>query len=226
MFHLNVGLGYWIGFNPLIDSRLWHYIVFLKLVIELKWIELMNWIELMKWNEWVMNNPTAVDGMECFGAPRWCQWSLIKTPVNLTHLISHLVKCNHWNNWINPSIKARSWMVHPSTLCQWEHWYWMLPLRRTEWMNTNIIVNSCKCYWFELSRIIDYRLDRQVICMYYHKLVYTLLNRHVHNVIDDIIGQVAHAGNPEAAPPTEEANQVPLGGLIEWTWIGVRRNNE
>ena len=53
--------------------------------------------------------------------------------------------------------------------------------------------------------------------MYYHRPMYTLLNRHVHSVINNITGQVARGGNPEAAPPAEEANQVPLGGLIEWT---------
>ena len=47
--------------------------------------------------------------------------------------------------------------------------------------------------------------------------MYTLLNRRVYGVIDDIIGQVARPDNTEAVPPTEEANQVPLGGLIEWT---------
>ena len=53
--------------------------------------------------------------------------------------------------------------------------------------------------------------------MYYHRLVYTLLNRLVHSVIDNIAGQVARAGNPKAVPPAEEANQIPPGGLIEWT---------
>ena len=53
--------------------------------------------------------------------------------------------------------------------------------------------------------------------MYYHRLVYTLLNRRVHSAIGDITCQVALAGNSEAAPPVELANQVPLGGLIEWT---------
>ena len=53
--------------------------------------------------------------------------------------------------------------------------------------------------------------------MYYHRLTYTLLNHRVHIVIDDITGQVACAGNPEAAPPAEEANQVSPGGLIKWT---------
>ena len=84
-------------------------------------------------------------------------------------------------------------------------------------MKANVIASSCKCYRFKLSRIIDYRIDRQVISMYYHRLVYTLLNRRIHSVIDDITGQVASAGNPDAAPPAEEANQVPPGGLIEWT---------
>ena len=55
------------------------------------------------------------------------------------------------------------------------------------------------------------------ISMYYHGLVYILLNRCVHSIIDDITGTVARAGAVEAAPPTEEANQILLGGLIEWT---------
>ena len=45
--------------------------------------------------------------------------------------------------------------------------------------------------------------------------MYTLLNRRVYSVIDDITGTVA--GTTEAAPSVEEANQVPPGGLIEWT---------
>ena len=63
----------------------------------------------------------------------------------------------------------------------------------------------------------NYRIDRQIISMYYHRLVCILLNRRVHSVIDDITGQVVRAGNPEAAPPAEETNQVPPGRLIEWT---------
>ena len=51
--------------------------------------------------------------------------------------------------------------------------------------------------------------------MYYHRFVYTLLNRPVHSVIDDITGLVACAYTADAAPPVEEANQVPSGGLIE-----------
>ena len=47
--------------------------------------------------------------------------------------------------------------------------------------------------------------------------MYTLLNRRVHSVIDDIIGQVARPDIAEAATPAEEANLVPLGGLNEWT---------
>ena len=47
--------------------------------------------------------------------------------------------------------------------------------------------------------------------MYYHRLVYTLLNRRVYSVIGDITGQVARTGDPEAAPPTEEINQIPSG---------------
>ena len=39
--------------------------------------------------------------------------------------------------------------------------------------------------------------------------MYTLLNRHVHSVIDDITGQVAHPDDTAAAPPAEETNQVP-----------------
>ena len=53
------------------------------------------------------------------------------------------------------------------------------------------------------------------INMYYHRDVYTLLNRLVHSVIDDIIGPVARAGSAEAAPPVEEANSILPGGLIE-----------
>ena len=47
--------------------------------------------------------------------------------------------------------------------------------------------------------------------------MYTLLNRRVHSVIDDITGQVTRPEDTEAAPPTEEAHQVPPGGLNEWT---------
>ena len=47
--------------------------------------------------------------------------------------------------------------------------------------------------------------------------MYTLLNRRVHSVIDDITGQLARPDNAAAAPPAEEANPVPLGGLNEWT---------
>ena len=47
--------------------------------------------------------------------------------------------------------------------------------------------------------------------------MYILLNRRVHSVIDDIIGQVAHPDIAEAAPPAEEANPVPPGGLNEWS---------
>ena len=52
--------------------------------------------------------------------------------------------------------------------------------------------------------------------MYYHRFVYTLLNSRVHSAIDDITSPVARAGIAEAAPPEEEANQIPPGGLIEW----------
>ena len=51
--------------------------------------------------------------------------------------------------------------------------------------------------------------------MYYHKSVCTLLNRRVHSVIDDITGQVARSSGFETAPPTEETNPVPPGGLNE-----------
>ena len=47
--------------------------------------------------------------------------------------------------------------------------------------------------------------------------MYTLLNRRVYSVIDDITGQVARLDDAEATPPMEEANQVPLGGLNKWT---------
>ena len=45
--------------------------------------------------------------------------------------------------------------------------------------------------------------------------MYTLLNRRVHSIIDDITGQVAHPDDTAAAPPAEEANQVPPGVLNE-----------
>ena len=51
--------------------------------------------------------------------------------------------------------------------------------------------------------------------MYYPRLVYTLLNRCVHNIIDDNIDPVARTGAVEATPLVEEANQIPPGGLIE-----------
>ena len=53
--------------------------------------------------------------------------------------------------------------------------------------------------------------------MYYHRSGYTLLNRRVHSVTDDITSPVARAGHAEAAPPAEEAYQIPPRGLIEWT---------
>ena len=62
-------------------------------------------------------------------------------------------------------------------------------------------------------------LINRFISMYYHRFVYTLLNRNVHSVIDDITGLVARAGTTETALPAEEANQIPPGGLIEWTYI-------
>ena len=51
---------------------------------------------------------------------------------------------------------------------------------------------------------------------WYHRIVYTLLNHRVHSVIDDITGQVARSSGTETAPPTEETNPVPPGGLNEW----------
>ena len=53
--------------------------------------------------------------------------------------------------------------------------------------------------------------------MYYPRFVYALLNRHIHSVIDDITGPVARVSIAEAALPAEEANQIPPGGLIEWS---------
>ena len=44
--------------------------------------------------------------------------------------------------------------------------------------------------------------------MYYHRNMYTLLNRRVHNAIDGIAGLVAHAGLTEAAPPVENAHAI------------------
>ena len=68
-----------------------------------------------------------------------------------------------------------------------------------------------------IIEILFIELINRFISMYYHRLVYTLLNRHVHSVISDITGQVARADDPKAALPAEETNQVPPGGLIEWT---------
>ncbi|XXG90244.1 hypothetical protein AAC387_Pa12g2058 [Persea americana] len=51
-----------------------------------------------------------------------------------------------------------------------------------------------------------------------YKIVYTLLNRRVHSVIDDITGQLARFDNAEAAQLAKEANPVPPGGLNEWTY--------
>ena len=87
-------------------------------------------------------------------------------------------------------------------------------------MQTKVVANfyKCYCYWFkcigycywiDLSRIINYIIDEYVLSICYHRFVYTLLNYRVHSVIDDITGKVARADNPEAAPPAEEANQVP-----------------
>ena len=50
----------------------------------------------------------------------------------------------------------------------------------------------------------------------YHRIVYTLLNRRVHSVIDDITGPVGRPGGSETAPPPEETDPVPPGGLNEW----------
>ena len=47
--------------------------------------------------------------------------------------------------------------------------------------------------------------------------MYTLFNRCVHSVIDDITGQVARPDNIEAAPPAEEVHQGPPRELNEWT---------
>ena len=65
--------------------------------------------------------------------------------------------------------------------------------------------------------VIDCRIDKHVLGMYYHRFVYTLLNRRVHSVIDDITCSVARTGTAETAPPVDKANQIPLGGLNEWT---------
>ena len=46
--------------------------------------------------------------------------------------------------------------------------------------------------------------------------MYTLLNRRVHSVTDDITGQVARSSGLETAPPTEETTPAPPGGLNEW----------
>lgn len=53
--------------------------------------------------------------------------------------------------------------------------------------------------------------------MCYHKSVYALLNHRVHDVIDEIVDPIAHPGPAEAVLPPEEANSIPLGGLIEWS---------
>ena len=53
--------------------------------------------------------------------------------------------------------------------------------------------------------------------MCYHRAVYTLFNRRIYSVIDDITGLVACAGFAEVAPFVEEANQIPPRGLMEWT---------
>ena len=47
--------------------------------------------------------------------------------------------------------------------------------------------------------------------------MYTLLNRRIHSIIDDITSSVARASIAEAALPAEESDQIPPGGLIEWT---------
>ena len=44
--------------------------------------------------------------------------------------------------------------------------------------------------------------------------MYTLFNRCVHSIIDDVIGPVASAGTAEAALSAKEANQIPLRELI------------
>ena len=68
-----------------------------------------------------------------------------------------------------------------------------------------------------MSRIIDCSIDEHVLSMYYHRFFYTLLNRRVHGIIDDRKGPVGLTGVEEAQPSEEEANQIPPGGLIEWT---------
>ena len=67
-----------------------------------------------------------------------------------------------------------------------------------------------------LLSLLIIALINRFINMYHHIIVYTLLNRPVHTVIDDITGPIARAGSAEVAPPAHDANQIPLGGLIEW----------
>ena len=85
-------------------------------------------------------------------------------------------------------------------------------------MTTIVVANSCKCYYltpmYRLLLLVVELVNR-FISMYYYRSVYTLWNRRVHSVIDDITGPVARAGPAEAALPAEEANQIPPGGLIE-----------
>ena len=66
------------------------------------------------------------------------------------------------------------------------------------------------------SLIVELMINR-FISMYCHRFVYTLLNRHVHSVIDGITGPVTRADSIEVTLPAQDANQIPSGGLIEWT---------
>ena len=76
--------------------------------------------------------------------------------------------------------------------------------------NVWITVTDLNCLELLIVELIN-----MFISMYYHKSVYTLLNRRVHSVIDDIISLLACASTAEATTPVEEANQIPPGWLIE-----------
>ena len=47
--------------------------------------------------------------------------------------------------------------------------------------------------------------------------MYTLLNRRVHGITDDITGSATRAGPSETNQAAEEAHALPPGGLAEWT---------
>ena len=55
-----------------------------------------------------------------------------------------------------------------------------------------------------------------VISICNHIYVCTLLNCHIHSVIDGITGPTTSANPAEAAALAEVTAPIPVGGLVEW----------